>query len=253
MRFDWLVKKDDFNSFGLKFHIFVVAAMCVSFFSMVKAVLAYHNRTRESLRMMFSLSNFFTVLMFVIILLAKIIVYMFGFQNHPGLFFVPVIVKIALTWLLMSIFEPNFCSLRPHDKLVYLLVSFLVPISVPVKERKRKMGPNYGISLFLFYAECASIVLYAVMVKKFYHFELFREYYNGLPKSLYLSQFDFEEVSFFLFLLCLATTLVAGILHRLATGRFHPSKTFFTRKGSSQTSKTRGETSATENQGFQPE
>ena len=93
MRFDWLVKKDDFNSFGVKFHIFVVAAMCVSFFSMVKAVLAYHNRTRESLRMMFSFSSFFTTLMFVIILLAKIIVYMFGFQNNPGLFFVPVIVK----------------------------------------------------------------------------------------------------------------------------------------------------------------
>ena len=77
MRFDWLVKKDDFNSFGLKFHIFVVAAMCVSFFSMVKAVLAYHNRTRESLRMMFSLSSFLTVLMFLIILSAKIIVYLF--------------------------------------------------------------------------------------------------------------------------------------------------------------------------------
>merc|ERR1712016_481377 len=101
---------------------------------MVKAVLAYHNRTRESLRMMFSLSSFCTALMFVIILLAKIIVYMFGFQNTPGLFFVPVIVKIALTWILMSIFEPNFCSLMAHDKLVYLLVSFLVPISIPAKE-----------------------------------------------------------------------------------------------------------------------
>ena len=186
----------------------------------------------------------------MIILLLKIVAYMYGFQNHPGLFFVPVIVKIALTWLIMGIFEPNFISLLPHDKLVYLLVSFLVPISVPVKERKRKMGPNYGISLFLFYAECGSIVLYAVLMKKYYHFDLFRKFYAGLPKKLYLAQFDFEEISFFLFLLCLATTLVASILRCLATGRFHPSKTLFARKSSSQQT---SEISARENDGLQLE
>ena len=149
----------------------------------------------------------------------------------------------------MSIFEPNFCSLMAHDKLVYLLVSFLVPISIPAKEGKSKMGPNYGISLFLFYAECGSIVLYAVMVKKYYHFELFRKVYANLPKLLYLSKFDFEEISFFLFVLCLATTLVASIFRCLATGRFHPSKTIFARKQSEK----REITSDAENKGFQPE
>ena len=159
--------------------------------------------------------------------------------------------RYALTWLLMSFFEPNFCSQRTHDKLVYLLVSFLVPISIPVKERK--IGPNYGISLFLFYAECGLIVLFAVMVKKYYHFKLFRKFYAGLPKLLDLSQFDFEEISFFLFLLCLAATLVAGIFRCLANGRFYPSKTLFAKKGSRQTSENRGGRRATENMGFQPE
>ena len=250
MRFDWLVKKEDFNSFGVKFQYFVVASMCISFFTMVKAVLAYHNRTREHLRMMFSLSSLLTVLMFVIILLAKIIVYMFGFQNSPGLFFVPVVVKIALTWLLMSKFEPNFRFLMPHDKLVYLLVSFLVPISIPAKGRKRKMAPNYGISLFLFYAECTSIVLYAVMIKKFYHFELFRKFYAHLPKLLKLSKFDFEEVSFFLFLLCLAATLVAGILRCLATTYLHPSKSMFKKRAGSRIETRKN---ASENMGYQSE
>ena len=112
IRFDFLVEKDDFDSFGVKFQYFVIGSMCISFFTMVKAVLAYHNRTRESLRTMFSISSLFTALMFVIILLAKIIVYMYGFQNSPGLFFVPVVVKIALTWILMSKFEPNFSSMH---------------------------------------------------------------------------------------------------------------------------------------------
>ena len=250
MRFDWLVKKDDFNSFGVKFQYFVVASMCISFFTMVKAVLAYHNRTREHIRMMFSLNSLLTVLMFVIVLIAKIIVYMFGFQNSPGLFFVPVVVKIALTWLLMSNFEPNFRSLMTHDKLVYLLVSFLVPISIPAKGRKKRMAPNYGISMFLFYAECTSIVLYAVLIKKYYHFELFRKFYANLPKLLQLSKFDFEEVSFFLFLLCLAATLVAGILRCLATTYLHPSKSMFRKRTGSRIAKRKN---ASENMGYQSE
>ena len=61
--------------------------------SMVKAVLAYHKRNREILRPMFSLSSLFTVTMFVLVLFAKVIIYIVGFQNTPGLFFVPVVAK----------------------------------------------------------------------------------------------------------------------------------------------------------------
>ena len=197
MRFDWLVKKDDFDSFGINFQMFVLASMSISFFCMVKAVLAYHKRTRESLRMIFSLNTVCTVLMLVVILLVKIGVYIFGFQNTPALFFVPVIVKISLTWVLMSIFDSNFPLMAAHDKITYLLVSFLVPTSIPSKDKKKsRMGRNYGISLFLFYAECSLIVLYAVMIKKHYHFKLFRDFYKEFPKLLRLSQFHFETVEY---------------------------------------------------------
>ena len=57
MRFEWLVRKDDFNSFGVTFQIFVTVCMGISFFTMTKAVMAYHNRSRESLRPTFSLGG----------------------------------------------------------------------------------------------------------------------------------------------------------------------------------------------------
>ena len=122
IRFDWLVKKDDFNSFGLNFQVFVIASMCVAFFTMLKAVLAYHNRNRESLRPVFSLSNLSTVAMFLFILVAKVIVYIVGFQNTPGLFFVPVVVKILASWILLNTFEPEFRSLLAHERLTCLCI-----------------------------------------------------------------------------------------------------------------------------------
>ena len=224
MRFDWLVKKDDFDSFGINFQMFVVASMSISFFTMVKAVLAYHNRTRESLRMIFSFSSICTVLMLVVILLVKIGVYTFGFQNAPGLFFVPVIVKISIMWALMSIFDQNFSLMAAHDKITYLLVSFLVPISIPSKDKKKsKMGRNYGISLFLFYAECSLIVLYAVIIKKHYHFKLFRDFYKEFPKLLRLSHFHFETVVHMVIsiLLLIITKVILVILTMTIDDGYH--------------------------------
>ena len=104
MRFEWLVKKDDFNSFGVTFQIFVIASMSISFFTMTKAVLAYHNRSREALRPIFSLGGIFTALIFTLMIVTKVGVYIFGFQNMPGLFFVPVIIKIIIGWF-------SFCHL----------------------------------------------------------------------------------------------------------------------------------------------
>merc|ERR1712107_82948 len=85
--------------------------------------------------------------------------------------------------------------MRAHDKITYLLVSFLVPMSIPTTEKKKsKMGRNYGISLFLFYAECSLIILYAVMIKKHYHFKLFQDFYRDFPNLLRLSRYNFETV-----------------------------------------------------------
>ena len=226
IRFDWLVKKDDFDSFGVNFQAFVVISMTISFCTMLKAVLSYHNRTREALRPMFSMNNLFTVIMFAVILVSKTIVYMFGFQNSPGLFFVPVIVKIGISWILLTAFEPSFSALLAHERLTYLLVSFLVPISIPCKDKK-KMAKNYGISLTLFYVECTSIIFFAVMIKKYYHFTEFSEFYNKFPELLNLGRFQFETIAFFLFLICLGLTLLATIFICLSTKSFHPAKSLF--------------------------
>ena len=200
--------------------------MAISFCTMLKAVLSYHNRTREALRPMFSMNNLFTVIMFAVILVSKTIVYIFGFQNCPGLFFVPVIVKIGISWMLLTAFEPNFSALLVHERMTYLLVSFLVPISIACKDKK-KMAKNYGISLSLFYAECTSIIFFAVMIKKHYHFALFSKFYSEFPKLLSLGRFHFETIAFFLFLIYLGLTLIATISICLSTKCFHPANQLF--------------------------
>ena len=221
MRFEWLVKKDDFNSFGVTFQIFVIASMSISFFTMTKAVLAYHNRSREALRPTFSLGGIFTALMFTLLIVTKVGVYIFGFQNMPGLFFVPVVIKIIIGWFLFAIFDPAFSSLLTHDKMIYLLVSFLVPISIPSKKKKRMMK-NYGISLFLFYAECTFIIFTAVMIKNHYHFDLFRKFYKRLPQLLQLGPISFEAMAFYLLVICFISAMLATLLICLATTYFHP-------------------------------
>merc|ERR1719331_1905359 len=168
------------------------------------------------------MSSFFTVLMFAVILVSKTIVYIFGFQNCPGLFFVPVIVKIGISWILLTAFEPNFCALLAHERMTYLLVSFLVPISIPCKDKK-KMAKNYGISLSLFYVECTSIIFFAVMIKKYYHFALFSKFFSEFPKLLSLGRFHFETIAFFLFLICLGLTLLATISTiSISSSKRHP-------------------------------
>jgi len=214
--------------------VFVVASMCVAFFTMLKAVLAFHNRNRESLRPMCSLENLSTVAMFLFILVAKVIVYIVGFQNTPGLFFVPVVVKILASCILLNLFEPEFRSLLTHEKLTYVLVSFLVPLSIPCKDKK-KMGKTYGISLFLFLVESSSIILYAVLIKKFYHFQLFRKFYQEFPKLLQLGQFSFETLAVLLFFTCLVAFLIATMLSYLASKRFHPINSLFKPKNPENT------------------
>ena len=126
-------------------------------------------------------------------IVTKVGIYIFGFQNMLGLFFVPVVIKIGIGWFLFTIFDPASSSMLTQDKIVYLLVSFLVPISVPSKKKKR-MLKNYGISLFLFYAECTFIIFTAVMIKNHYHFELFRDFYKKLSQLLHLGPITFETM-----------------------------------------------------------
>ena len=56
-RFQWLVTKDDFASFGLSFQIYVACVMSISFFTMVCTIFKYHNRNRKNLRKTFSFTQ----------------------------------------------------------------------------------------------------------------------------------------------------------------------------------------------------
>ena len=223
-RFGWLIKNDSLSSFGVDFKTFIAISMCISFFTMVLALLKYHTRARESLRPKFAVSNILVFLMFVLILVTKVAIYVVGFQNTPALFWVPVIIKILINWLILNCVEETFRTLAKHDKVVYILVSFLVPMPIPTRMPKR-MTKVYGISLFLFYAECGAIIFYSFLIKNYYHFEAFREFYEKFPEKLNLSHFKFETIAFMMFLAMMAVTLLAFILLLLYTRCCHPRDT----------------------------
>ena len=172
--------------------------------------------------------------MFTLMIVTKVGVYIFGFQNMPGLFFVPVVIKIGVGWFLFGIFDPAFSSMLSQDKIIYLLVSFLVPISVPSKNKKR-MLKNYVISLCLFYAECTFIIFTAVMIKNHYHFELFRKFYKRLPQLLHLGPITFETMAFFLLVTCFVSAMLATLLICLGTTYFHPVTNLFKSKSTEAT------------------
>ena len=168
-RFEWLVAKDNSSSFGLSFQIYVISVMSISFATMVSAILTYHNRDRKSMRKTFSLHTASLVLFWVILLVTKVTVYLFGFMNNPGLFWVPMLVKIGLLWFLLASFsckdfEP-FKALPAHDKFVYLLISSLVPVSIPSKDTKRNRNGLYIVSIILYSLECLFVLLFAYLMR----------------------------------------------------------------------------------------
>ena len=89
-RFQWLVTKDkDFSSLGVSFQIYLAGVMSISFVTMVSTILKYHNRNRRNLRETFSLHTLSLIIFWIILLVIKVAVYVFGFMNNPGLFWVP--------------------------------------------------------------------------------------------------------------------------------------------------------------------
>ena len=143
--------------------------------------------------------------MFVLILVTKVGIYVVGFQNTPALFVVPVITKIFINWLILNFVEETFRTLAKHDKVVYILVSFLVPMPIPTKMPKR-MTRFYGISLFLFYVECGTIIYFAFLIKNYYPFAAFCNFYKTFPEKINLSDFKFETIMFMMFLITMAVT-----------------------------------------------
>ena len=232
-RFQWLVTKDDFASFGFSFQIYVASVMSISFFTMVCTILKYHNRNRRNLRKTFSLYTVALVIVWIILLVLKVAVYVFGFMNNPGLFWVPMFVKMCLIWLLFC--KCNFfTSLPAHDKFVFAMASSLVPVSVPSKETKRTKA-LYAVSFVLFLAECLSVLLFAYLIRHFYHFEAYRDFYgNVLPEKLNIESFD--VLFLYMIVAVLAVISVAILLLVISNYCCHPKSTLFPTVGSQQAS-----------------
>ena len=195
------------------------------------------NRDRKSVRNTFSLHTASLVLFWVILLVTKVTVYLFGFMNSPGLFWVPMLVKIGLLWLLLASFsckdfEP-FKALPAHDKFVYLLISSLVPVSIPSKDTKGNRKGLYIVSIVLFSLECLFVLLFAYLIRHFYHFEAYREFYVRIlleKLNLDLNSVDFDSLSLYLLVAVVAAILVATLLLSVSNHCCHPKSTLFTSK-----------------------
>ena len=223
-RFQWLVTKDDFSSFGLSFQIYVACVMSISFFTMVCTILKYHNRNRNNLRKTFSLYTATLVIVWIILLVLKVAVYVFGFMNNPGLFWVPMFVKMCLISLLFC--KCNFFSSLPaHDKFVFAMASSLVPVSVPSKETKGTKA-LYAVSFVLFLVECLSVLLFAYLIRHFYHFEAYREFYGlVLTEKVHAESFDI----LFLYMVAAVVAVISVAIMLLAISNYccHPKSTLF--------------------------
>ena len=160
-----------------------MVSMSLAFACMLMAIRKYHIRTRENLRPMSSFNSLLMLLVWTVILVTKISVYILGFLNTPGFFFVPMLVKILASVYLLYKFVPTFRKMEHHQRLVYLLISFLVPISIPSKDTKKMQGA-YTISLILFFVECSLILCFAYALKRFYHFSEFCQVYSDFPQLI---------------------------------------------------------------------
>ena len=127
MRFQWLLEKD-YESFGINFKTYVLLVMIMSFSTMVHAIHKYHVRYRRSLRPIFSASTFVSVFCWALLIMSKVLVYVICFINTPGLIFMPVLIRILISFITFECLEEDFKSKEKHEKFDYLLVTFMVPV-----------------------------------------------------------------------------------------------------------------------------
>ena len=126
VRFQWLVEKD-FKSFGIDFKTYIIITMTVSFLTMLHAIYKYHNRHRKSLRPKASLGTPLLLFTWSLLIVTKVAVYVIAFINTPGFFFVPMLVKMFVSFILFQFLVEEFKEKNNHEKFIFLLISFLLP------------------------------------------------------------------------------------------------------------------------------
>ena len=226
IRFKWLVEKD-FKSFGVNFKTYVIGTMFISFVTMLHAILKYHNRHRRSLRPMASLGTPILLFMWSSMIVTKVMVYVIAFINTPGLFFVPVVIKMLISFILFQGFVDEFKVKQAHDKFIFIFISFLIPTSLPSQKFKSMLKVNI-INFTLYFFECSCILVFAVILKHFYHNQLYCKFFAQLPQSLgYLSVTSFEHLLLIMFLLVVCVTLCSIALLVIYSKLLHPRTKLF--------------------------
>ena len=143
----------------------------------------------------------------------------------PGLFSVPFFIKVFTTCIRLTIFDPNFHSLATQDKMVYLLVSFLVPISVPSKHKKRMLKTTaypYFYSMLSAYSSF-SVPWSSRTTTTSIFSKIIPEVSSACSPWTCIYCIDL----LFLLVICFLLVTVASLLIYLATASFHPLTSLF--------------------------
>ena len=98
----------------------------------------------------------------------------------------------------------------------------------------------YAVSLILFLLECLCVLLHAYLIRHFYHFEAYKDFYAAvLPEKLNMC--TFESIFLYMIVALLSVILVAVLLLVISNNCCHPKSTLFTRNNSKETRNEDGE------------
>ena len=136
----------------------------------------------------------------------------------------PMFVKMCL--ISLPFCKCNFFSSLPaHDKFVFAMASSLHPVSVPSKETKGTRA-LYAVSFVLFLVECLSVLLFAYLIRHFYHYEAYREFYGRvLTEKVHAESFDL----LFLYMIAAVVSVISVAIMLLAISNYccNPKSTPF--------------------------
>ena len=225
VRFQWLLDKD-YKSFGFNFQTYIILTMSVSFLTMLHTVHKYHTRYRRALRPIANISTALLIFSWALLIFTKLTVYVVSFINTPGLFFEPIMIKTSVLVTIFEHFDEDFPSRASHDKFIYILISNLIPISLPDKSFKT-MKNLLIINFFLYFLECSGIIFYAVMMNDFYHNELYHNFNQELSKLMFKIAAPYDFLLLYVFMLVFGVTLFSSFVLYLNSKFLHPRKTTF--------------------------
>ena len=87
--------------------------------------------------------------------------------------------------------------------------------------------PVQIVSIILFLIECLCVLLYAYLMRYFYHFELFKDFYGKkLPDMVHAATFDVIFVG----MVAISAILAASLLLWITNYCCHPKLNLFKRK-----------------------